>query len=126
MLVNVPHLEWQVLRAILRHKGPGGCPGAVLRLVPSRRTKNGIHLTALAESGLIEAVGPPAPPAAAVAGVPDETAEPLRTRWRLTDQGRHAAEYGESDDGSGGLSLPTPAEFAAARAADAAKGRKKG
>ena len=121
MLRSVPHLEWQVLRAILRHKGPA--PGAALRLVPSRRTKNGVHLTALAAAGLIEAAGEPAPPARAAADAPAEDAA-VRTRWRLTEKGRHAAEFGEYDDGSGGLTLPTPEEFAAAKQAEAAKGRK--
>lgn len=122
MLVNVPHLEWQVLRAILRHKGPGGCPGSALRIIPSRRTKNGVHLTALEKAGLIEAAGPPAPPEPDAAGLGEETAEPLRTKWRLTNLGRHAAEYGEYDDGRGGLSLPTPEEFEAAKRSE---GRKK-
>lgn len=124
MLVNVPHLEWQVLRAILRHKGPGGCPGTTLRIIPSRRTKNGVHLTALEQDGLIEAAGPPAPLGPPVAGVADETSEPLRTKWRLTNLGRHAAEYGEYDDGRGGLALPTPEEFAATRAAEQGKRKK--
>ena len=124
MQVSLNTLEWQVLRAVLRHKGPGGCPGSTLRIVPSRRTKNGEHLTGLVEAGLLEAVGSAAPPAPTVGGVPDDSPEPFRTKWKLTEQGKQAAEYGEYDDGTGGLNLPTPEEFTAFRLGEPAKKKK--
>jgi hypothetical protein len=123
MLVTLNALEWQVLRAVLRYKGKDGCPGHTLRITPNRRTKDGKFLTELADAGLMEAVGAPEPVAKSSGGVPDETPEPFRTRWRLTENGKHAAEYGEYDDGVTGPTLPTPEEFAAAKRAEAGGGR---
>ncbi len=121
MLVSLNTLEWQVLRSVLRHKGPAGCPGNTLRIVPSRRTKNGEHLLGLAEAGLLEAAGRPDAPA----GAGDDTPEPFRTKWKLTEKGKQAAEYGEYDDGTGGLNLPTPDEFPGFKLGEPAAGGKK-
>ena len=113
MLISLLSNDWQVLRAVLRHKGGRGCPGASLRLIPSRKTKDGSFLADLAGRGLLEAAGPPDPPA----GPDDPTLDPFRARWRLTDRGRHAAEYGVYEE-PGALALPTPEEFAAAKLAE--------
>lgn len=50
----VRHFEWQVLRTVKRGKSPP--TGRALRLVPSRRTKDGSFLSALVEQGLLTRV----------------------------------------------------------------------
>src|SRR5688500_14326199 len=50
----VRHFEWQVLRTVKRAKSPP--TGRALRLVPSRRTKDGSFLTDLVEQGLLTRV----------------------------------------------------------------------
>src|SRR5690349_15121696 len=94
MLLPIPHFEWQVLRAALRAEAAGALAlGRDLRLVPTRRTKDGTFLDDLVRGGLLKAVGRPEP----VTGEAD-VPPPFRARYRLTTLGRHAAEYGEYDD----------------------------
>jgi hypothetical protein len=99
VIVSVSHIEWQVLRCVLRAElaGSGFPLGRELRVVPTRKTKDGTFLDDLVERGLIEV-------AAKASALPTSTyhgerVEPpqFRTRYRLTDLGRHAAEYGEYD-----------------------------
>ncbi len=85
---------WQVLRKLVRAGGP--LLGRELRIYPNQRTKDGTFLDDLVVAGLLEAVGGPEPDRPQVAGghVPTTPAQ-LRTRYRLTEQGTHAAEFGE-------------------------------
>jgi hypothetical protein len=96
VLFPITHFEWQLLRHLVRAEATGVHPlGRELRVCPTRRTKDGTFLDDLVERGLIAvaAKAPALPPRA----TPAEQAEPaqFRTRYRLTDRGRHAAEYGE-------------------------------
>jgi hypothetical protein len=58
--------------------------GRVLRIVPSRRTKDGTFLTDLVEQGLLHRVTGTA-------------AAPFEATYALTERGEYAAEYGECD-----------------------------
>jgi hypothetical protein len=81
-LLPVTHFEWQVLRTLVRSKKPP--IGRALRIVPTRRTKDGTFLTDMVERGLL----------ARVTG----TAEaPFDATYALTERGEHAAEYGECE-----------------------------
>jgi hypothetical protein len=74
------HFTWQVLRSVKRSKKAP--TGRALRLVPSRKTKDGSFLTALVEEGLLTRL--------------TGTAEaPFEATYALTEKGQHAAEYGE-------------------------------
>lgn len=88
----ISHFTWQVLRAARRSKTP--LTGKQLRLVPSRKTKDGTFLDDLVAAGLLQIVGVDDLPAKATA---QEKALPMqfRTRYKLTAAGEHAAEYGE-------------------------------
>jgi hypothetical protein len=81
-VLPVNHFEWQVLRTVKRSKKPA--TGRVLRLVPSRRTKDGTFLTALVEQGLLTRVTGTA-------------ATPSEATYALTDRGEFAAEFGECE-----------------------------
>ncbi len=74
------HYTWQVLRTLKRSKKP--LTGRDLRLVPSRKTKDGSFLVELVTEGLLERVSGNA-----------ET--PFESTYTLTEKGQHAAEYGE-------------------------------
>jgi hypothetical protein len=74
------HSTWQILRAVKRSATPPA--GRALRLVPSRRTKDGSFLNVLVEEGLLERR----------TGTADV---PFDATYALTDRGEHAAEYGE-------------------------------
>lgn len=74
------HFTWQVLRTVKRSKKPP--TGRALRVVPSRKTKDGSFLSALVEDGLL----------ARVTGAADA---PFEATYALTEKGKHAAEYGE-------------------------------
>jgi hypothetical protein len=74
------HFTWQVLRTVKRSKKAP--TGRALRLVPSRKTKDGSFLTTLVEEGLLTRL--------------TGTAEaPFDATYALTEKGQHAAEYGE-------------------------------
>lgn len=74
------HFTWQVLRTVRRSKKAP--TGRALRLVPSRKTKDGSFLTTLVEEGLLTRV----------TGTPDA---PFDATYALTEKGQYAAEYGE-------------------------------
>lgn len=74
------HFTWQVLRTVKRSKKP--IDGRALRLVPSRKTKDGSFLTALIDEGLLEFVT-------------GSASDPFTATYALTEKGKHAAEYGE-------------------------------
>ncbi|MDB5305865.1 MAG: hypothetical protein JWO38_67 [Gemmataceae bacterium] len=78
MQVNLPNLEWRVLREVARTRRPA--IGRALRLDMNRRTKDGSFLTTLVRQGLLEVV---------TAGK-----TPFDATYRLTERGKHAAEYG--------------------------------
>jgi hypothetical protein len=93
VLIPIPHLQWQVLRAALRAEAAGEhALGRALRLAPTRNTKDGTFLDDLVAEGLLVRVGKPVP----APPLRDEP-EPFRVRYKLTDLGRYAAEYGEYD-----------------------------
>jgi hypothetical protein len=65
---------------VKRNKKPP--TGKALRLIPSRKTKDGSFLTALVDEGLLERIS--------------GTAEsPFDATYALTEKGKHAAEFGE-------------------------------
>lgn len=74
------HFTWQVLRTVKRSKRPP--EGRALRLVPSRKTKDGAFLTTLVDEGLLEFTT-------------GSAADPFAATYALTEKGKHAAEYGE-------------------------------
>ena len=74
------HFTWQVLRTVKRAKKP--LTGRALRLIPSRKTKDGTFLNALVDEGLL----------ARVTGSPDA---PFVATYSLTEKGQLAAEFGE-------------------------------
>ncbi|QJX00599.1 hypothetical protein [Frigoriglobus tundricola] len=81
-VLPVAHFTWQVLRTLKRSKKPP--TGRSLRIVPSRRTKDGSFLTELVDQGLLTRVSGTA-------------AEPFDATYTLTERGEYAAEYGECD-----------------------------
>ncbi|MBY0460298.1 MAG: hypothetical protein K2V38_23525, partial [Gemmataceae bacterium] len=56
--------------------------GRTLRLVPSRKTKDGSFLTEMVEEGLLEYAS-------------GSGEAPFEATYALTERGKHAAEYGE-------------------------------
>jgi hypothetical protein len=117
VLVQLAHLNWQILRAVVRAAAAGEPPplGRDLRLTPTRRTKDGSFLDELVAEGLLAPAGKPGKEAG-TAGEPVQ----FRTRYGLTDKGRHAAEYGEYDRPYTPGDVPlvgTAAEIVEARAA---------
>ena len=80
MLMPMGTFEWQVLRAILRAT-PNYPNGRQLRLVPSRRTKDGSFLTDIVNRGLIRVV--------------TKNKDPFEATYALTPLGEYAAEHGE-------------------------------
>ncbi|OWK46424.1 hypothetical protein [Fimbriiglobus ruber] len=78
--------EWQQLRFALRAGRP--VYGSELRLVPTRKTKDGMFLTNLVVRGLLETVD-------------QVTGDPWATTYRLTAVGRYVADYGECDFDTG-------------------------
>ena len=81
-LLPVTHFTWQILRVVKRSKKPS--LGRTLRLTPTRNTKDGTFLTELIEQGLLTRV----------TGTADK---PFDATYSLTEQGEHAAEYGECE-----------------------------
>lgn len=88
----ISHFTWQVLRAVKRNKKPP--TGKQLRLVPSRRTKDGSFLDELVNNGLLQVVSVDELPADAT-NQERQLPVQFRTRYRLSANGEHAAEYGE-------------------------------
>lgn len=80
MLMPMGTFEWQVLRAILR-ASPNYPTGRQLRLVPSRRTKDGTFLNDIVLRGLIKVVS--------------KNKDPFEATYALTALGEYAAEHGE-------------------------------
>ncbi len=89
-VLPVTHFTWQVLRTVKRSRRPPS--GRALRLIPSKKTKDGTFLTALVTQGLLTRV----------TGSADA---PFEATYVLTEKGKHAAEYGECED-----EPPPPAE----------------
>jgi|GEM_PF-1293990 len=81
-ILPVSHFTWQCLRAVKRSKTPA--IGRTLRLVPSRRTKDGGFLIEMVEQGLL-------------ARVSGTEADPFDATYSLTPAGEHAAEFGECE-----------------------------
>lgn len=79
-VLPIPHFEWQVLRTVKRSKLPP--TGRDLRLIPTRRTRDGMFLIALVQRGLL-------------AYATGSAAKPFDATYALTPLGEHAAEYGE-------------------------------
>lgn len=81
-ILPVSHFTWQCLRAVKRSKTPP--IGRMLRLVPSRRTKDGAFLIEMVEQGLLTRVS----------GTEES---PFDATYSLTPVGEHAAEFGECE-----------------------------
>lgn len=81
--------EWQRLRLIARG-GNEPVAGQKLRIDWARRTKDGTFLDDMVERGLLEVVTP----GEVEAAYPYRPAQ-FQATYRLTEQGLHAAEYGE-------------------------------
>ena len=93
MIVSMGTVDWQRLRALVRAEVKKVYPtGRELRIDMSRRSQDGTFLDRLVELGLIAVVVKPPPP-------PHRESEPaqFRARYKITNLGRHAAEYGEYD-----------------------------
>jgi hypothetical protein len=88
----VSHFTWQVLRTVLRSKKPP--TGRELRLAPTRTSKDGTFLDKLVKDGLLQVVSVDPLPKDATR---QEGQKPVqfRTRYKLTEKGKYAAEYGE-------------------------------
>jgi len=82
MQIGVKHLEWRVLRALVRARGRA-VKGGKLRLEMIRRTADGTFLLDMADEGLIEGEG--------------NREEPFEMNFKLTKLGAHVAEYGVYD-----------------------------
>jgi len=91
-MMPISHFTWQVLRAVKRSKKPP--VGKELRLVPSRRTKDGTFLDDLVRDGLLVVVSVDELSGRAT---DKEKRMPVqfRTRYGLTANGEYAAEYGQ-------------------------------
>jgi hypothetical protein len=103
-VLPIRHFEWQVLRTVKRSKKPP--TGRALRIVPTRRTKDGTFLTDLVELGLLTRVT-------------GTVAAPFEATYALTEKGEYAAEYGECE-------FPMRAKVADAQATAQPPQRKKG
>lgn len=96
MLYSLKHFDWQLLRFMVRAEATRKQPfGRDLRIYPTRLTRDGSFLDDLVELGLIAVAAKATPPSAHA--TLEEKKEPVqfRTRYVLTEKGRHAAEYGE-------------------------------
>jgi len=102
MMQQLSPETWKILRAAKR-KQPQPANGRDLRLIPSRKTKDGTFLDALVKAGLIEVRSGPT----ARTGEDDEPAQ-FRQKYGLTSLGEHAAEYGEYEIEIPGATAETP------------------
>jgi hypothetical protein len=102
MMQQLSPETWKILRAAKRRQ-PQPANGRELRLIPSRKIKDGTFLDALVKAGLLEVRSGP------TAKSPDED-EPaqFRTKYGLTTLGEHAAEYGEYEIEIPGATADTP------------------
>jgi hypothetical protein len=94
MIRPIDHFSWQVLRTLVRAKGP--LSGKTLRVSPSRRSYDGTFLDVLVTAGLLEVArvdpAPELPPWKKPGPVQ------FHTLYRLTARGKEAAEFGQYDD----------------------------
>ena len=98
MIIPIAHHEWQMLRYILRTEAAGQKPlGREIRINPTRRTKDGTFLDELIERGLIALAAKPTSPSSDSSAFMNDEPMQFRARYRLTELGRYAAEYGEYD-----------------------------
>jgi hypothetical protein len=91
----ITHNEWQILRVLVRAKNHPKT-GLSLRLAPTRVTRDGTFLTKLVESGILEVVKEGEVPPRQFGDEPERPVAFYAT-YRLTDKGKHAAEYGECE-----------------------------
>ncbi len=101
MLRQIEPATWKVLRAAKRAQ-PGGALGRDLRVVPTRKTKDGTFLDALVEAGLLEVRGTSGKTAS------EDEAVQFQQKYALTERGEHAAEFGEFEVEMPGATLDTP------------------
>jgi hypothetical protein len=96
VLYSLKHFDWQLLRYMVRAEAAKKQPfGRELRIYPTRLTRDGSFLDELVKLGLIAVAAKATPlPAGATLEEKDEPVQ-FRTRYALTEKGRHAAEYGE-------------------------------
>jgi hypothetical protein len=91
MLMPIAPSHWQTLRALARSRKP--VLGRDLRVAWTRQTKGGTFLLELVRIGLLEVVGENQP-------------RPFDSLYKLTDAGKHAAEFGEYECGQGRIAAP--------------------
>ncbi len=75
MLMPMNAFEWQVLRKVLRDDDGGGTLGRELRLIPSRRTKDGSFLMWFVAAGLLRVYA-------------GRMSDPFDARFKLTEVGK--------------------------------------
>lgn len=80
MLKPISHHDWQVLRAVARGNGKS-VRGDKLRMSMKKIYSTGMFLVELVRLRLLE--------------VAKEGAQPFEAKYRLTEGGRFASEYGE-------------------------------
>lgn len=98
MIIALSHHEWQLLRVIVRVEKEKRVPtGRELRVSMSRKTKDGSFLDDLVSRGLISVAAKAQPLVAGASQKERSEPEQFRARYKLTDKGRHAAEYGECE-----------------------------
>lgn len=108
MLMPLQTFDWQVLRRVLREPGRKAVVGRALRLIPSRRTKDGSFLNWFVSAGLLRVV--------------KDAADPFERTFAITETGMKAADFGEFELTPGAVpnssATPVPAaEKAKTRAA---------
>ena len=96
MLYSLKHFDWQLLRYMVRAEAAKKQPlGRELRIYPTRLTRDGSFLDELVKLGLIAVAAKASPLPANATGEEKDDPVQFRTRYALTEKGRHAAEYGE-------------------------------
>lgn len=95
---------WQLLRTLVRNKNKP-LTGRQLRVQPNRITIDGTFLDELVANGLLECVEVAEPQLPKFKGAKVEPPQ-FRSTYRLTEMGKHAAEYGEFEKASPFPPLP--------------------
>ena len=101
MMLQIGTETWKILRAAKRAQ-PGAATGRDLRLIPSRKTKDGTFLDDLVEKGFLKVQSGTVPAAS------DDEPTQFRQKYALTTLGEEAAEHGEYEVAFAGATADTP------------------